>query len=64
LLELTGEVLVPRTVLNELARGPIDISGLEFSVEQVDIDTESVYPHLIRERRPRLWSVPNATRYS
>lgn len=40
LLELTGEVLVPETVLDELERGPTDISGLEFSVERVDIDIE------------------------
>lgn len=46
LLELTGEVLVPETVLDELEHGPTDISGLEFSVERVDIDIESVYPHL------------------
>lgn len=46
LLELTGEVLVPETVLDELERGPTDISGLDFSVEPVDVDVESVYPHL------------------
>lgn len=46
LLERTGEVLVPETVLDKLERGPTDISGLEFSVERVNIDTESVYPHL------------------
>ena len=46
LLNLTGQVLVPETVLDELERGPTDISGLEFSVERVSIDTESVYPHL------------------
>ena len=46
LLELTGEVLVPEAVLEELERGPTDISGLEFSVEQVDTDIGSAYPHL------------------
>ena len=45
-LELTGEVLVPRTVLDELERGPTDISELDFAVEGADIDVESVYPHL------------------
>jgi predicted nucleic acid-binding protein len=46
LLELTGEVLVPKIVLDELEGGPTDISELQFSVEQVDIDIDSVYPHL------------------
>lgn len=46
LLELTGEVLVPETVLDELERGPTDPSGFDFSTEQVDIDVESVYPRL------------------
>lgn len=46
LLELTGEVLVPETVLDELEHGPTDFSGLEFCVERVNIDIESVYPHL------------------
>ena len=46
LLELTGEVLVPGTVLDELERGPTDISDLEFSTERAAVDTESVYPHL------------------
>jgi predicted nucleic acid-binding protein len=46
LLELTGEVLVPKTVLDELEGGPTDVSELEFPVEQVDPDTGSAYPHL------------------
>ena len=46
LLELTGEILVPKTVLNELEDGSTDVSELEFSVERTDIDTDSVYPHL------------------
>lgn len=46
LLELTGEILVPRAVLDELERGQTDLSGLEFSVAQVDVDIESTYPHL------------------
>ena len=46
LLELTGEILVPETVLDELERGPTDISELDFSVDQVDGNLESVYPHL------------------
>jgi len=46
LLELTGEVLVPKTVLDELEDGPTDISELDFSVEQIDIDTDSIHPHL------------------
>ena len=46
LLELTGKVLVPKTVLDELEDGPTDISELDFSVEQIDIDTDSIYPHL------------------
>ena len=44
LLELTGEILVPKTVLDELDAGPTNVSKLDFSVEQVDID--SAYPHL------------------
>jgi predicted nucleic acid-binding protein len=44
LLELTGEILVPKTVLDELAAGPTNVSKLDFSVEQVDID--SAYPNL------------------
>ena len=46
LLELTGEVLIPKTVLDELEDGPTDISELDFSVEGTDIDTDSAYPHL------------------
>ncbi len=46
LLELTGEILVPRTVLDELEAGPTDVSELGFSVEQADVDIDSVYPHL------------------
>lgn len=46
LLELTGEVLVPKTVLDELEDGPTDVSELQFSVAEADIDIDSVYPHL------------------
>lgn len=46
LLELTGEILVPETVLDELEGGSTDISELEFTVEQVAIDPRSAYPHL------------------
>jgi hypothetical protein len=46
LLKLTGEVLVPKTVLDVLEDGPTDLSDLEFSVERADIDTDSAYPHL------------------
>jgi len=48
LLELTGRILVPKTVLDELENGSTDVSELEFFVEQVDID--SVYPHLTQPR--------------
>lgn len=44
LLELIGELLVPKTVLDELEGGPTDVSELQFTTEQVDID--SVYPQL------------------
>jgi predicted nucleic acid-binding protein len=47
-------VLVPETVLDELERGPTDISGLEFSTVQLDIDTESVYPYLDSGERAAL----------
>jgi len=53
LLELTGEILVPKTVLNELEDGSTDVSELEFSVEGTDIDVDSVYPHLLRDHRRR-----------
>lgn len=46
LLELTGEVLVPKTVLDELEDGTTDVSELQFSVAQADIDTDTVFPHL------------------
>ena len=46
LLELTGEVLVPKTVLDELQDGPTNVSKLDFSVEQTEIDFDAVYPHL------------------
>jgi predicted nucleic acid-binding protein len=46
LLDLIGEVLVPKTVLDELEDGPTDVSELEFSVDQGTIDIDSVYPHL------------------
>jgi predicted nucleic acid-binding protein len=46
LFELTGEVLVPKIVLEELEDGPTDISELAFSVERTDIDTGCIYPHL------------------
>ncbi|MFB6173625.1 MAG: hypothetical protein ABEI39_03195, partial [Halobacteriales archaeon] len=46
LLELTGKVLVPKTVLDELEDGPTDVSELQFSVAEADIDIDSVYPHL------------------
>lgn len=46
LLELTGEILVPQTVLDELDRGSTDISGLEYTVVPIDFDTETVYSHL------------------
>lgn len=46
LLELAGEILVPRTVLDELDRGPTDVSELEFAVERVQLDTGSAYRHL------------------
>lgn len=46
LLELTGEILVPRTVLDELEHGSTDISELDFSVEPVGRDLGSAYSHL------------------
>ena len=46
LLELTGEILVPGTVLDELEHGQTDISEVEFTAEQVAVNTESTYPHL------------------
>jgi len=46
LLELTGEVLVPKTVLDELEDGPTDVSELQITVEQIDIDTDSTYLRL------------------
>jgi predicted nucleic acid-binding protein len=46
LLELTGEILVLGTVLDELERDQIDISEVEFAGERVSVDTESTHPHL------------------
>lgn len=46
LLELTGEILVPRTVLDELERGPVDVSGLEFDVATTESGVESRYASL------------------
>lgn len=46
LLELTGEILVPETVIDELDRGSEDASDIEFQVTQVDVDTASVYSSL------------------
>ena len=46
LLELTGEILVPGTVLDELERGQTDISEVEFAGERVKVSTESTHPHL------------------
>ena len=46
LLELTGEILVPGTVLGELERGQTDISEVEFAGERVTVSTESTHPHL------------------
>lgn len=45
LLELVGEICVPKTVLTELERGSTDTSELEFTVEQVEYD-DATYPHL------------------
>lgn len=46
LLELTGEILVPGTVLDELERGQTDISEVEFAGERVKVSTESTHPRL------------------
>lgn len=46
LLGLTGEIPVPGTVLDELERGPVELSELEFAIAESDVDTESIYPHL------------------
>ena len=46
LLELTGEILVPGAVLDELERGQTDISEVEFAAKRVTVDTESTHPHL------------------
>jgi len=46
LLELTGAILVPKTVRDELERGPTDVSGLDCSTVRVDTDTASAYRHL------------------
>lgn len=46
LLELTGEILVPRAVIDELEPGSIDVSELGLAVGGVEFDTDSVYPHL------------------
>ena len=46
LLELTGEILVPGTVLDELERGQTDISEVGFAAERVKFNTESTHPHL------------------
>ena len=41
LLELTGEILVPGTVLNELERGQTDVSEVEFAGERVKVRLET-----------------------
>lgn len=46
LLELTGEIRIPETVLEEFELGSASISELEFTSEQVKYDDESTYPHL------------------
>lgn len=45
LIELTGEILVPRPVLHELEEGPTDVSDLDCSVGETDQD-EAAYPQL------------------
>ena len=64
LLELTGEVLVPKTVLDELEDGPTDISELEFSVGGTDIDVTPCIHISIQGRPLQSWPVPNATQFS
>lgn len=46
LLELTGELVIPNTVSDELDPSSTDISGLEFTAVSVEFDNESTYPHL------------------
>lgn len=46
LLEETGNVLIPKTVLEELERGPTDVSGQEFVVEAANREVESAFPQL------------------
>lgn len=46
LLELAGEILVPRAVLDELERGSTDVSELAFTIVQSGVDTESAHPRL------------------
>lgn len=57
LLELTGKVLVPKTVLDELEDGPTSLNSI--SPSNRSISTRIPYIHIsIRERPLQSWSVP------
>lgn len=47
-LELTGEILVPQTVVEELERGNESniLTEVSHTVHEVDYDSETAYPHL------------------
>ena len=63
LLELTGEILVPGTVLDELERGQTDISEVEFAGERVTVSTNPRIRISTRERQRRSFSAPNEMLY-
>lgn len=46
LLERIGQLSIPQTVLDELARGSVDLSDLTYSAVSVAADLDSTYSHL------------------
>jgi len=46
LLERIGSLTIPEAVLDELARGSVDLSAIDYSAVAVAVDLDTAYPHL------------------
>lgn len=46
LLERIGSLAIPETVLDELARGSVDLTGIDYSAVAVAVDLDTAYPNL------------------
>jgi len=64
LLERIGSLTIPEAVLDELARGSVDLSAIDYSAVAVAVDLDTAYPISIPARQLHLHTASNVAGYS